>query len=96
MRQGKPWRIQSDRGDQLVATAKQIEKWNFEGIQQWVGKKGIEWHLVPTGGQHFMVHGQAKRMIKILKKQLQRSLEGKKYTHEETFMLFARSSTNYQ
>jgi hypothetical protein len=29
-------------------------------------ERGIEWHLVPTGGQHF--NGQAERMIGILKK----------------------------
>jgi hypothetical protein len=61
-------RIQSDRGEQLVATSKQIGTWNFEGVREWAGKKGIEWHLVPTGGQHF--NGQAKRMIGVLKKQI--------------------------
>jgi hypothetical protein len=49
------------------------------------GKKGIEWHLVPTGGQHF--NRQAERMVGILKKQLHRSLEGRRYTHEETCTL---------
>jgi hypothetical protein len=41
-----------------------------------------EWHLVPTEGQHF--NGQAERVIGILKKQIWRSFEGRKYTHEET------------
>jgi hypothetical protein len=80
--QRTPSKIQSNRGDQLVAAPKQIEKWNFEGVQRRAGKKDIEWHLVHTWGQH--VHGEADRMTGILKKQLQRSLEGKKYTHEET------------
>jgi hypothetical protein len=70
-------RIQSDRGEQLVATLKQISAWNFEGVREWAGRNGIEWHLVPTGGQHF--NRQAKRMIGILKKQIWRSFEGKKY-----------------
>jgi hypothetical protein len=34
------------------------------------------------GGQHF--NGQAERIIGILKRQLHRSFEGKKYTHKET------------
>jgi hypothetical protein len=38
-----------------------------------------EWHLVPTGRQHFNRH--AERMIGILKKQIWRSFEGTKYTH---------------
>jgi hypothetical protein len=58
------------------------EEWDFGRVQEWVGKNGIEWHLVPTGGQHF--NGQAERMIGILKKQVHQSFEGRKYTHEET------------
>jgi hypothetical protein len=42
---------------------------------QWAGKKGIEWFLVPTGGQHF--NRQAERMIRLIKKQIWRSFEGK-------------------
>jgi hypothetical protein len=58
-----------------------VAAWDLEGVQEWAGKNGIEWHLVPTGGQHF--NGQAKRMIEILKKQIWRSFEGRKYTHKE-------------
>ncbi len=58
------------RRDQLVVASKQIKEWDFQGVQQWAGKRGIEWHLVRTGGQHF--NGQAERM----KKQLQKSFEG--------------------
>jgi hypothetical protein len=71
---GTPSRIQSDQGDQLVAASKQIEKWDFEGVQRWAGKKGIEWHL-----QHF--NGPADRMIGISKKQLQRDAKTKKSRH---------------
>jgi hypothetical protein len=45
------------------------------------GREEIEWHLVPRGGQHF--NGQAERIIGILKRQIHRRFEGKKYTHEE-------------
>jgi hypothetical protein len=36
-----PSRIQSDRGDQLIAASKQMKEWNFDGIQQWAGRRGI-------------------------------------------------------
>jgi hypothetical protein len=34
-------RIQSDRGEQLVATSKQVKTWDFEGVQEWARKNGI-------------------------------------------------------
>jgi hypothetical protein len=37
---------------------------------------------VPTGGQHF--NGQAERMIGLIKKQLWKTFEGKKLSHEDT------------
>jgi hypothetical protein len=77
-----PSRIQSDREEQLVAASKQVSAWDLEGVRKWARRKGIEWHLVPTGGQHF--NGQAERMIGILKKQIWSSFEGRKYTHKET------------
>ncbi len=79
---GKPTRIQFDRGDQLVAASKQMKESNFSGVQEWAGKNGIEWHLVPTGGQ--LYNEQAERMIGILEKQVYQSFKGIKYTHEET------------
>ncbi len=65
-----------------MAAAKQVSSWDFKEVIQWAGKKGIEWTLVPTGGQHF--NGQAERMIGLIKKQLWWLFEGKKYSHEET------------
>jgi hypothetical protein len=58
-------------------------------VIQWAGKKGIEWTLMPTGGQHF--NGQAERMIRLIKKQLWRIFEGKKLFHEETLTLLAEA-----
>jgi hypothetical protein len=49
--------------------------WDFNDVIQWTGKRGIEWVLVPTGGQHF--NGLAERMIGLIKKQIWRSFEGK-------------------
>jgi hypothetical protein len=72
--EGTPTRFQSDRGEQLVAAAKQVATWDFKEVVQWAGRKGIEWTLVPTGGQHF--NGQAERMIGLIKKQLWKIFEG--------------------
>jgi hypothetical protein len=74
---GTPTRFQSDRGEQLVAAAKQVSTWDFKEVIQWAGKKGVEWTLVPTGGQHF--NGQAERMIGLIKKQLWKILKEKGY-----------------
>jgi hypothetical protein len=78
----------------LVAAAKQISTWDFKEVIQWAGRKGIEWTLVPTGGQHF--NGQAERMIGLIKKQLWRSFEGKKVSHEETLTLLAEPGQKNQ
>jgi hypothetical protein len=86
---GTPTRFQSDRGEQLVAAAKQVSTWDFKEVIQWAGKKGIEWTLVPTGGQHF--NGQAERMIGLIKKQLWKTFEGKRLSHEETLTLLAEA-----
>ncbi len=47
-------------------------------------------HLVLTGGQHF--NRQAERMIGVLKKQIWRNFEGRKYTHEETCMILQETT----
>ncbi len=86
---GTPTRFQSDRGEQLVAAAKQVATWDFKEVVQWARRKGIEWTLVPTGGQHF--NGQAERMIGLIKKQLWKTFEGKKLTHEETLTVLAEA-----
>jgi hypothetical protein len=86
---GTPTRFQSDRGEQLVAAAKQVATWDFKEVVQWAGRKGIEWTLVRTGGQHF--NGQAERMIGLIKKQLWKTFEGKKLTHEETLTVLAEA-----
>jgi hypothetical protein len=86
---GTPTRFQSDRGEQLVAAAKQVSTWDFKEVVQWAGEKGIKWTQVPTGGQHF--NGQAERMIGLIKKQLWKVFEGKKVSHEETLTLLAEA-----
>ncbi len=73
----------------MVAAAKQVSTWDFKEVIQWAGKKGIEWTLVPTGGQHF--NRQAERMIGPIKKQLWQTFEGKKHSHEETLTLLVEA-----
>jgi hypothetical protein len=72
---GTPSKMQSDRGEQLVAASKQLEAWDFGRVLEWPGEKGIEEYLVPMGGQHF--NGIAEQMIGIIKKQMQWSFEGR-------------------
>jgi hypothetical protein len=86
---GTPTRFQSDRGEQLVAAAKQVATWDFKEVVQWAGRKGIKWTLVPTGGQHF--NGQAERMIGLIKKQLWKTFEGRKLTHEDSLTVLAEA-----
>jgi hypothetical protein len=85
-----PSQIQSDRGEQLVAASKQVAGWDFDSIVQWAGRKGIEWYLIPTVGQHF--NGQAERMIGLIKRQTWRSFEGRKHSHEETAMILQEAA----
>ncbi len=69
---GAPRRFQSDQGTQLVAAAKQIRLWDCSHVYQEVGTHGAEWHLVPTGAQHF--NGQAEWMLGLLKPCLELAL----------------------
>jgi hypothetical protein len=87
---GTPSRFQLDRREQLVAAAKQVSLWNFKEVVQWAGKRGIEWILAPTGGQHF--NGQTERMIRLIKRQIWRSFEGRKYSHDETITILKEAA----
>ena len=78
---GAPSRFQSDQGTQLVAAAKQIRTWDWSKVHSEVGARGAEWHLVPTGAQHF--NGQAERMIGLLKPCLEQAVAGKRYSYGE-------------
>jgi hypothetical protein len=37
---GTPSRIQSDRGEQLVAASKQLEAWDLDRVLRWVRRRG--------------------------------------------------------
>jgi hypothetical protein len=85
---GAPSRFQSDQGTQLVAAAKQIRTWDWTRVHS--GARGAEWHLVPTGAQHF--NGQAERMIGLLKPCLEQAVAGKRYSYGELATVMAEAA----
>ena len=76
---GTPSQFQSDRNEQLVAAAKQASLWDFKEVVQWAGEKGIEWFLSPAG-----LNRQTEKVIELVKRQIGRSFEGRKYSYDET------------
>ena len=65
---GTPSLIQSDRGTQLTAAAKEVCNWDFSEIREWCATKKLVWNFVPTGAQH--QNGQAERFVGVVKKVL--------------------------
>jgi hypothetical protein len=51
---GTPSLLQADRGEQLVAAAKQVSLWDFKEVIQWASKRRIKWILAPTVGRTSM------------------------------------------
>ncbi len=87
---GAPSRFQSYQGTQLVAAAKQIRAWDWSKVHSEVGARGAEWHLVPTGAQHF--NGQAERKIGLLKPCLEQAIVGKRYSYGELATVMAEAA----
>jgi hypothetical protein len=75
---GAPKRFQSDQGTQLVAASKQLATWDWTAVHEQAERVGAEWHIVPTGGQHY--NGQAERLIGLLKRCLEGALNNRKFT----------------
>jgi hypothetical protein len=69
---GASKRFQSDQGTQLVAASKQVATWDWTAVHEAAEKEGAEWHIVPTGGQHY--NGQAERLIGLLKRCLESTM----------------------
>ena len=87
---GTPSRVQSDRGTQLIAAAKEVAQWDFSGIQEWCAARKFEWNFVPTGGQH--MNGQAERMIGIVKKCIVSTLENRPCSFNELLTVLAEAA----
>jgi hypothetical protein len=73
---GAPKRFQSDQGTQLVAASKQLATWDSTAVHEQAEREGAEWHIVPTGGQHY--NDQAERLIGLLKKCLEGALNNRR------------------
>jgi hypothetical protein len=75
---GAQKRFQSDQGTQLVAASKQVATWDWTAVHEVAEKEKAEWHIVPTGGQHY--NGQAERLIGLLKRCLEGILNSRRLT----------------
>jgi hypothetical protein len=75
---GAPKRFQSNQGTQLVAASKQLATWDWTAVYEQAEREGAEWHIVPTGGQHY--NGQAERLIGLLKRCLEGALSNRRFT----------------
>ncbi len=73
---GVPRRFQSDQGTQLVAASKQLATWDWTAVHEMAERVNAEWHIVPTGGQHY--NGQAERLIGLLKRCLEGTLNSRR------------------
>jgi hypothetical protein len=87
---GAPKRFQSDQGTQLVAASKQLATWDWTAVHEQAERAGAEWHIVPTGGQHY--NGQAERLIGLLKKCLEGALNNRKFTLGELSTVVAEAA----
>jgi hypothetical protein len=87
---GAPKRFQSDQGTQLVAAAKQLTTWDWTAVHKLAEREKAEWHIVPTGGQHY--NGQAERLIGLLKRCLEDTLNSRRLTLGELNTVVAEAT----
>jgi hypothetical protein len=86
---GAPKRFQSDQGTQLVAASKQLATWDWTAVHELAEREGAEWHILPTGGQHH--NGQAERLIGLLKRCLESTLNSRRLTLGELSTVVAEA-----
>ncbi len=87
---GAPKRFQSDQGTQLVAASKQLATWDWTAVHEQAERAGAEWHIVPTGGQHY--NGQAERLIGLLKRCLEGAPNNRRFTLGELGTVVAEAA----
>jgi hypothetical protein len=73
-----------------VAASKQMATWNWLTVHETSEKVGAEWHIVPTGGQHY--NGQAERLIGLLKKCLESTMAKHRFTLSEFSTMVAKAA----
>jgi hypothetical protein len=87
---GAPKRFQSDQGTQLVAASKQLATWDWTAVHEITKGMNAEWHIVPTGGRHY--NGQAERLIGLLKRCLEGTLNSRRLTLGELNTVVAEAA----
>ncbi len=73
---GAPKRFQSNQATQLVAASMQVATWDWTAVHEAAEKVEAEWHIIPTGGQHY--NGQAERLIGLLKRCLESTMANRR------------------
>ncbi len=74
----------------MVAASKQLAIWDWTAVHEQAEKMGAEWHIVPTGGQHY--NGQAERLIGLLKWCLEGTLNNRRLTLGELSTVVAEAA----
>jgi hypothetical protein len=87
---GAPKRFQSDQGTQLVAASKQLATWDWTAVHIMAERVSAEWHIFPTGGQHY--NGQAERLIGLLQRCLESTLNSRRLTLGELNTVIAEAA----
>jgi hypothetical protein len=87
---GAPRRFQYNQGTQLVAASKQLATWDWTAVHEMAERVNAEWHIVPTGGQHY--NGQAERLIRLLKRCLEGTLNSRRLTLGELSTVVAEAA----
>jgi hypothetical protein len=73
-----------------VAASKQLATWDWTAVHEQAERAGAEWHIVPTGGQHY--NGQAERLIGLLKRCLEGALNNRRFTLGELSTVVAEAA----
>jgi hypothetical protein len=73
-----------------VAASKQMATWDWLAVHETVEKARAEWHVVPTGGEHY--NGQAERLIGLLKKCLESAIANRRFTLGELGRVIAEAT----
>jgi hypothetical protein len=73
-----------------VAASKQLATWDWTAVHKQAERAGAEWHIVPTGGQHY--NGQAERLIGLLKRCLEGALNNRRFTLGELSTVVAEAA----
>ncbi len=74
----------------MVAASKQLATWDWTVVHEQAEVVDAEWHIVPTGGQHY--NGQAEILIGLLKRCLEGALGNRRLTLGELSTVVAEAA----